>query len=60
MTDEGVLVIDTLNLHPAEVKTVLPDVTFDSRMTIKIGGRSVEIMYLGPGQNPGKPLFPYS
>src|SRR5438045_6661696 len=43
----------SLNLEPAEVKTVLPDVTFDSRMTIKLGGRSIEIMYLGPAQNPG-------
>ncbi len=52
----------SLNLDPAEVKTVLPDVTFDSRMTIKLGGRVVEIMYLGPGQNPGDTLvyFPHA
>lgn len=37
----------SLQLDPAEVKTVLPDVTFDSRMTIRLGGRTVEIMYLG-------------
>jgi glyoxylase-like metal-dependent hydrolase (beta-lactamase superfamily II) len=52
----------SLNLDPAEVKTVLPDMTFDSRMTIKLGGRIVEIMYLGPGQNPGDTLiyFPHA
>jgi cyclase len=52
----------SLNLDPAEVKTVLPDMTFDSRLTIKLGGRVVEIMYLGPGQNPGDTLvyFPHA
>ena len=38
---------------PGEVKLVLPDVTFDSRMTITLGGRIVELLYLGAGQNPG-------
>ena len=52
----------SLNLDPAEVQTVLPDVTFDSRVTIKLGGRVIEIMYLGPGQNPGDTLvyFPHA
>jgi len=52
----------SMQLDPAEVKTVLPDVTFDSRMTIRLGGRTVEIMYLGPGQNPGDTLvyFPHA
>ena len=52
----------SLNLDPSEVKTVLPDVTFDSRLTLKLGGRVVEIMYLGPGQNPGDTLvyFPHA
>ena len=52
----------SLDLDPAEVKTVLPDVTFDSRVTLKLGGRVVEIMYLGPGQNPGDTLvyFPHA
>ncbi|MEO7727650.1 MAG: hypothetical protein ABIS45_10395, partial [Burkholderiales bacterium] len=52
----------SLNLDPAEVKTVLPDVIFDSRVTIRLGGRVVEIMYLGPGQNPGDTLvyFPHA
>ena len=38
---------------PAEVKLVLPDVTFDSKMTLNLGGRVVELLYLGAGQNPG-------
>jgi cyclase len=52
----------SMQLDPAEVKTVLPDVTFDSRMTITLGGRTVEIIYLGPGQNPGDTLvhFPHA
>ena len=52
----------SLNLDPAEVKTVLPDVTFDSGMSIKLGGREIELMYLGPGQNPGDTLvyFPHA
>lgn len=52
----------SLNLDPAEVKTVLPDVTFDSRVTLRLGGRVIEIMYLGPGQNPGDTLvyFPHA
>jgi len=52
----------SMQLDPAEVKTVLPDVTFDSRMTLVLGGRTVEIIYLGPGQNPGDTLvhFPHA
>jgi cyclase len=52
----------SLKLDPNEVKTVLPDVTFDSRLTLKLGGRTVEILYLGPGQNPGDTLvhFPHA
>jgi len=38
---------------PGEVKLVLPDVTFDSNMTITLGGRTVELLYFGAGQNPG-------
>src|SRR5688572_10073243 len=38
---------------PGEVKLVMPDVTFDSKMTITLGGRTVELFYLGAGQNPG-------
>ena len=38
---------------PGEVKLVLPDVTFDSKLTLTVGGRTVEIFYIGAGQNPG-------
>ena len=38
---------------PNEVKLVLPDVTFDSKMTLTLGGRTVELLYIGAGQNPG-------
>ena len=38
---------------PKEVKLVLPDVTFDHDMTIRLGGKEVRLLYLGPGQNPG-------
>ena len=41
------------NYDPAEVKLVLPDVTFDSEMTLRLGGHQVQLKYLGPGQNPG-------
>jgi cyclase len=41
---------------PAEVSLVLPDVTFDSKLTLHLGGRTVELLYLGAGQNPGDTL----
>lgn len=49
-------------LDPDEVKLVLPDVTFDNDMTIHIGGRDVQLMYLGPGQQAGDTfvLFPHA
>ncbi len=52
----------SMKLDPAEAKMVLPDLTFDSKLTIKLGNRVVEIMYLGPGQNPGDTLvyFPHA
>jgi glyoxylase-like metal-dependent hydrolase (beta-lactamase superfamily II) len=48
------------HFDPAEVKLVLPEMTFDSRMTIRLGGREIDLMYFGPGQNPGDTfvLFP--
>jgi len=47
---------------PAEVKLVLPDVTFDSKMTIVLGGREVRLFYLGPGQQAGDTFiqFPHA
>jgi glyoxylase-like metal-dependent hydrolase (beta-lactamase superfamily II) len=41
------------NYDPGEVRLVLPDVTYDTRMTITLGGRTVELLYFGAGQNPG-------
>jgi cyclase len=39
--------------RPEDVRLVLPDVTFDSRVSLNLGGRQVEIFYIGAGQNPG-------
>lgn len=41
---------------------VLPDATFNQQMTIRLGGREVRLLYLGPGQNPGDTfvLFPHA
>jgi cyclase len=38
---------------PAEVKLVMPDVTFDREMTIRLGRRDIRLVYLGPGQQVG-------
>jgi len=38
---------------PKEVTVVLPDITFDSTLTLTLGGRTVELIYMGAGQNPG-------
>jgi cyclase len=48
--------------NPDEVKLVLPDVTFDSEMTIRLGGREVRLFYLGPGQQAGDTFvqFPHA
>jgi glyoxylase-like metal-dependent hydrolase (beta-lactamase superfamily II) len=50
------------NLDQGELQMVLPDVTFDTRFTIHLGGRTVELIHLGPGQNPGDTLihFPHA
>jgi len=47
---------------PAEVRLVLPDVTFDSEMTIQLGGREIRLAYLGPGQQVGDTFvfFPHA
>ena len=46
---------------PKEVRLVLPDLAFDSEITIRLGGQDVRVFYLGPGQNPGDTfvLFPH-
>ncbi len=45
-----------------EVVLVLPDILFDSRMTLQLGGRTIELIYLGAGQNEGDTLvyFPHA
>ncbi len=47
---------------PSEVKLVLPDVTFDNEMTIRLGGREVRLAYFGPGQQVGDTFvfFPHA
>ena len=49
-------------LDPAEVKLVPPDVTFNDRMIIRLGGREVRLFYLGPGQQAGDTFvaFPHA
>jgi glyoxylase-like metal-dependent hydrolase (beta-lactamase superfamily II) len=46
---------------PKDVALVLPDVTFDQEMTIRLGGREIRLLYLGPGQQAGDTfvLFPH-
>ena len=50
------------NLDTNELQMVLPEVTFDDRYTITMGGRTVELIHLGAAQNPGDTLvhFPHS
>ena len=47
---------------PNSVKLILPDVTFEKSMTIKLGGREARLFYLGPGQQDGDVfvLFPHA
>ena len=46
---------------PKNVALVMPDVTFDHEMTIRLGGRDIRLVYLGPGQQIGDTfvLFPH-
>lgn len=47
---------------PGEVSLIMPDVTFDSEMTIRLGGREARLAYLGPGQQAGDTFvfFPHA
>ena len=47
---------------PNEVKLVLPEITFDKSITLWLGGREVQLMYLGPGQQDGDTFvyFPHA
>ena len=50
------------DLDPAEIQILMPEVTFDSRFTIYMGGKTAELIHLGPAQNPGDTLihFPHA
>ncbi len=50
------LILRTVDNDPsvfADVRLRLPDVTFDDRMTIDLGGRVVELHHFGHGNTPG-------
>ena len=38
---------------PKEIALTLPDVTFETKMTIHLGGKVAHLIYLGPGQDAG-------
>jgi cyclase len=53
---EKALMLRTVNNDPAifaEVRPRLPDLTFDERLRIDLGGRVVEVHHFGPGNTPG-------
>ena len=52
---------ESRHYDPKEVRLVMPDLTFDSEITIRLGGKEIRVFYLGPGQNPGDTfvLFPH-
>jgi len=39
--------------NPLAVELVMPDVTFDHSLHLTLGGKTIELLYLGSGQNPG-------
>ena len=47
---------------PDAITLVRPDILFDSRATIELGGRTIELLYIGAGQNEGDTLvyFPHA
>jgi cyclase len=50
-----------MGYDPQEVKLILPDIIFNTQMSLYLGGREVRLMYFGPGQQPGDTfvLFPH-
>jgi glyoxylase-like metal-dependent hydrolase (beta-lactamase superfamily II) len=52
----------TNNYDPKEIRLTLPDVTFERRMTIRLGGQVAHLIYLGPSQDPGNAFvhFPHA
>jgi cyclase len=51
--DRRMAFFKSMNYDFGEVKVVLPDVTFEEKLVIHMGGKTAEIFYLGAGQNPG-------
>ncbi len=53
---------DQRGLDRDEIELVLPDIVFDHRLTLDLGGYAVELIYLGAGQNEGDTLvhFPHA
>lgn len=49
-------------LDPEDIELVLPDILFDHRLTLELGGYTVELIYMGAGQNEGDTLvyFPHA
>ncbi|MEE8094173.1 MAG: MBL fold metallo-hydrolase [Gammaproteobacteria bacterium] len=49
-------------LDREDIELVLPDILFDHRLTLELGGYTVELIYLGAGQNEGDTLvyFPHA
>ncbi len=47
-------------LDAGEVQMLLPEVTFDTRFTIHMGGKSAELIHMGPAQNPGDTLIHFA
>jgi glyoxylase-like metal-dependent hydrolase (beta-lactamase superfamily II) len=39
--------------NPSDVKLIMPDLTFDRSLSLNLGGKNIDILYLGAGQNPG-------
>ena len=50
------------SFDPREIRLTLPDVTFETKMTIRLGGKVAQLIYLGPGQDPGNAFvyFPHA
>lgn len=50
------------NFDPKEIRLTLPEVTFETKMTIHLGGKVAHLIYLGPVQDPGNAFvhFPHA
>jgi len=53
---------ERFKLDPAELRMDLPDMALPGGMSITLGGRTIELLHLGAGQNPGDMLvhFPHA